>query len=204
MNHEKKIILTLAMVAVTATGVQSETLLAGSKCYSQSIEDNFAATGTWAEQTSTADAQVKLVVLTLQEARDVANTHIMPTRAWAIDFAESHGLVAFEIKGINACFMTSPVNIRHNLFEREDTAKVANGLTPPPPRPVVTTTPEPVPVPQYTFSDDGTLILGTVEVKQPPVITVSQSAAEMHAASLAGAARVKAQNEAAHKKKDGE
>lgn len=198
----KKIILTLAMVAVAATGVQAETLLAGSKCYSQSIEDNFAATGTWAEQTSTADAQVKLVVLTLQEARDVANTNIMPTRAWAIDFAESHGLVAFEIKGINACFMTSPVNIRHNLFELEDTAKVANGLTPPPPRPVVTATPEPVPVPHYTVSDEGVLIR-TVDVKQPPVTTVSQSAAEMHAASLAGAARVKAQNEAAHKK-DGE
>jgi hypothetical protein len=43
-------------------------------------------------------------------------------------------------------------------------------------------------------------------VVQPEIIVVPVSAAEMHAASLAGAARVKAQNEAAtaaHKKKQG-
>jgi hypothetical protein len=43
----------------------------------------------------------------------------------------------------------------------------------------------------------NTLSVRRSDVQQPQVVVVSQSDAEMHAASLAGAARVKAQNEAA-------
>jgi hypothetical protein len=111
-KNVKRTILALAIgLAMMVIGVHGATLLAGSKCISMPVADNIIGCGPLLDVTSESDSQIEVIVLSREEQRVVINTGIVSTKVYCRNLADEYGQVAFQVKGINRYFTTSPANI---------------------------------------------------------------------------------------------